>query len=107
MKWRRALLWCFGHGGSLRTWIVRLTSFAAGYKILHHEVYETDTSEPLLVFLGLWLCGIAPATFFDQLRRIGVSLQSELDKQTGKDAADGMPKPDPPPAAIEPEETAP
>lgn len=93
MRTRRALLWCYAHRSGLRTSLVRLSSFAAGYKILHHEIYETGSSEPLLVFLGLWLCGIAPATFFDQLRRIGVSLQSELDNQIGRDAGAGLPRP--------------
>lgn len=74
-----------------RTWAIRIGSFYAGFKILHHEIYESTSAEPILVFLGLWLCGIAPATFFDQLRRIGVSLQSELDKQT-EDVRKGIPK---------------
>lgn len=107
MKTRRALLWCFARRAALRVWAVRTASFAAGYRILHHEIYETTTSEPLLVFLGLWLCGIAPATFFDQLRRIGVSLQSELDNQTGKDVGKDIPKPELPSAVIDPEESSP
>jgi hypothetical protein len=86
---------------------VRVASTYAGYRVLHHEIYETSTSEPLLVFLGLWLCGIAPATFFDQLRRIGVSLQSELDKQTGKDVGSDLPKPELPSVGIDPEEPSP
>lgn len=107
MSWRRAILWVIQRRFAVRVWLVRVGSFYAGYRVLHHEIYETSTSEPLLIFLGLWLCGIAPATFFDQLRRIGVSLQSELDKQTGKDVGKDIPKPELSSAGIDPEETSP
>lgn len=74
-RWATALRWA----SSARTAIIRVGSFYAGYRILHHEIYETDTAEPLLVFVGLWLCGIAPATLFDSLRRLGISLQNQVE----------------------------
>lgn len=68
---------------------VRVASFYFGYRILHHEIYEIAHPEPLLIFLGLWMCGIAPATFFDGLRKIGQSAESALTA--------GAPKTDEPP----------
>lgn len=96
MSWRRALVWLIERRNRTKTLVIRVGTFYAGYRVLHHEVYEASTSEPLLIFLGLWLCGIAPATFFDQLRRLGVSLQSELDKQTKEGLLpEGDPKDEP------------
>jgi hypothetical protein len=64
----------------VNTWFVRAVSFYFGYKILHHEIYEKQTAEPVLIFLGLWLCGIAPATFFDGIRKIA-GAESDMEHQ--------------------------
>jgi hypothetical protein len=64
-------------GIRLRRWGVRIASFYFGYKILHREVYEVETAEPLLIALGLWLCGIAPADIFDGLRKMGDRVTGE------------------------------
>lgn len=81
-------------------WAVRIGSFYAGYRILHHEVYETETAEILLVILGLWLCGIAPASFIDSLRRAATEAQGMMDdaasklESADKDAQQLDPSPD-------------
>lgn len=59
--------------------IVRLASGVGGGMILYHEVWITETAEPLLVFLGLWLFGIPPVMFFEGLRKVGQRASSELD----------------------------
>lgn len=77
----RGIMWLYARRRALNTWVVRAVSFYFGYKILHHEIYEKQTAEPLLIFLGLWLCGIAPASFFDGIRRIGAPAESEVEHQ--------------------------
>lgn len=67
-----AVTWLHGRRRAVNAWIVRGVSFYFGYKILHHEVYATNP-DGLLVMLGLWLCGVAPTSFFDQLRKAGMS----------------------------------
>lgn len=76
---------------TFNAWVVRAVSFYFGYKILHHEIYETRTADPLFIFLGLWLCGVAPATFFDGVRKVGASVSAELSAS-----------PEPEPGTIEP-----
>lgn len=58
-----------------QSFAVKAGSFVGGVAILRHEIFQATTAEPLLVFLGLWLCGIAPATFFDGLRRLTRSVE--------------------------------
>jgi hypothetical protein len=86
----RAVRWiafCIKHWPRIKRAIYRITSFVGGVLILHREIYEVQHPEPLLVFLGLWLCGIAPATFFDGLKKIGQEAHGELD-----DASNAAPK---------------
>lgn len=71
------VLWLHRCRKTINAWVVRCVSFYFGYKILNHEIYGREQAEPLLVFLGLWLCGIAPATFFDGIRRIGAAASVE------------------------------
>lgn len=71
------VLWLHHRRKTVNAWIVRAVSFYFGYKILSHEIYGRQSAEPLLVFLGLWLCGIAPATFFDGVRRMGALASTE------------------------------
>lgn len=74
---------------SLRGLALRVGTFVSGLGILYHEVFLAQTSEPLLVFLGLWFCGIPPAMFFDSLRKL-----SDQAKETLKDVAiEGVPRP--------------
>lgn len=70
-------MWLHHRRKTVNAWVVRGVSFYFGYKILDHEIYGRAQAEPLLVFLGLWLCGIAPATFFDGIRRMGASASTE------------------------------
>lgn len=56
--------------GLLRKTGVRIGTFLGGVATLYHEVYLTDQAEPLLIFLGLWLCGVSPAMFFDGMRKL-------------------------------------
>lgn len=79
-KWQRATLWGLRQRKKVQAWVFRGVTFYFGYRILQHEVYETETSEPLLIILGLWLCGIAPATFLDSLRRGAANFQRDLAK---------------------------
>lgn len=65
------VLWLHTRRRTVNAWVVRGVSFYFGYKILDHEIYSQGQADPLLIFLGLWLCGIAPATFFDGIRRMG------------------------------------
>lgn len=66
-----AATWIYGQRKMLRRWIIRAVAFYFGYSILHREIYEAKDAEPLLIALGLWLCGIAPADMFDGLRKLG------------------------------------
>lgn len=74
----------------VRRWALRIVAFYFGYKILHRQVYEVDQAEPLLIALGLWLCGIAPADIFDGLRKLGDKVTAE----TGSIAGPPTPKPE-------------
>jgi hypothetical protein len=88
----RGVLWLHARRKTINAWVVRVVSFFFGYKILHHEIYDQPSAEPLLVFVGLWLCGIAPATFFDQLRKIGLDVASEVAREERVDPATGKPE---------------
>jgi hypothetical protein len=75
------VLWLHHRRKTINAWVVRGVSFYFGYKILDHEIYGAGQADPLLVFLGLWLCGIAPATFFDGVRRIAAGASTEPDRR--------------------------
>lgn len=64
---------------SVRRYTIRAVSFAGGILILHREIYEVPHPEPLLIFLGMWLCGVAPAQFFDGLKRMGQEAQTGVE----------------------------
>jgi hypothetical protein len=80
----RWIVFCTKHWPKIKRAIVHMVSFVAGVMILKREIYDVQHPEPLLVFLGLWLCGIAPATFFDGLRKIGQQAQGQLDEATSQ-----------------------
>lgn len=78
----RAVRWiAFGikHWPRIKRVTYRIAAFVGGILILKREIYEVQHPEPLLIFLGLWLCGIAPATFFDGLKKIGQEAKGTLD----------------------------
>lgn len=56
--------------GRVRGGGVKILAFAVGVAILYHEIWIASSAEPLLVFLGLWLIGVSPASFFDELRKL-------------------------------------
>lgn len=89
----RPFLWLHARRKRVNAWVVRIVSFYFGYKILDHEIYSAKTTDPILVFLGLWLCGVAPATFFDSMRKANDALRSATD--TSEDAKNLTPA-DPP-----------
>lgn len=72
-------LWLHARRKKVNAWAIRAVSFYFGYTILHHEIYTAKTTDPLLVFLGLWLCGVAPATFFDSMRKANDVLRAATD----------------------------
>lgn len=82
---RAALTWIYAQRKAIRRWIIRAVAFYFGYKILHREIYVIDHPEPLLIALGLWLCGIAPADIFDGLRKVGDEVGKNIDQATGAD----------------------
>lgn len=65
------IAWAHARRKTINAWVIRGVSFYFGYRILNHEIYDKESAEPLLIFLGLWLCGIAPASFFDGIRKVG------------------------------------
>lgn len=74
----RAIAWLHARRGKINRLILKAAGFYFGYRILHHEVYETDTAEPLLVALGLWFMGIPLASFFDGLKKLGASAEQAV-----------------------------
>jgi hypothetical protein len=66
---------------TLKTLAIRAGAFFAGVGVLYHEVFIASTSEPLLIFLGLWLCGIPPAMFFDGLRKLTEKAKSTMQEE--------------------------
>lgn len=78
--------WLSERRGGIKRGARSLVATVAGAVILYHEIWISDTAEPLLVFLGLWLLGIPPAVFFDGLRRVGQQAQSEVERTLGGDA---------------------
>lgn len=54
----------------LAPFIGRAIFFLGGSGIIYHEVVISDTAEPLLIFVGLWLAGAPIADFLDKLRRL-------------------------------------
>jgi hypothetical protein len=80
----RALLWLHGQRKTVNRWVVRVVSFYFGYQILHHEVYEAEHVEPLIFFFGLWLIGIAPASFVEGLKKVGQQAKGSLEEMAGE-----------------------
>lgn len=76
----RWVAFCIEHWPRIKRAAIRVVSLIAGLLILKREIYDVDHPEPLLVFLGLWLCGIAPAQFFDGLKKIGQEAKGSLDQ---------------------------
>lgn len=74
----RLALWASTKGTRLIALTVKAGSFVFGVLILRHEAFQVKQVEPLLIFLGLWLCGVPPATFFDSLRRVGQSVDEHF-----------------------------
>lgn len=68
--------------------MVRLVSLYFGYRILQHEIYEVDHVEPLIFFFGLWLIGIAPASFVEGLKKVGQTAKGSLEEM-----AESVPEP--------------
>jgi hypothetical protein len=58
---------------------IRIASTLAGAGIIYHEVVVTETAEPLLVFVGLWLSGAPIADFLDKLRRLASASQDVVE----------------------------
>jgi hypothetical protein len=82
----RAVRWiafCIKHWPRFKRAAYRVAAFVGGMLILKREIYDVQHPEPLLIFLGLWLCGIAPATFFDGLKKIGQDAKGTLDDDAG------------------------
>lgn len=65
---------------TIRPWITRGAAFVAGVLILYHEVWVAENSELLLIGLGLWLCGIPPVMFLENVRRLGNEVRREIDE---------------------------
>lgn len=86
----RGVLWLHARRKRVNAWIVRAVSFYFGYRILRYEIFDKANADPLLIFLGLWLCGVAPASFFDGVRRVG----SVTDEIQIPDATPEPPKPE-------------
>lgn len=63
----------------VRLIVIRVGAFISGVVVLYHEVFLASSAEPLLVFLGLWLCGIPPAMFFDGLRKLTDTAKGSLE----------------------------
>lgn len=55
----------------LPKWAGRILSFLVGSGIVYHEVVLADSSEFLLVIVGLWLMGFPIANVIDALSRLG------------------------------------
>lgn len=66
---------------ALKTLAIRGGAFFGGVGVLYHEVFIASTSEPLLIFLGLWLCGIPPAMFFDGLRKLTEQAKATMQEE--------------------------
>lgn len=82
---KTAMKWIVAKQQQATKLALRLGSLYVGYRILHHEIWEADTSEPLLIGLGLWLCGLPPALFLESLRKLANEAQGVL----GPDAGNG------------------
>lgn len=82
---RAGLAWIYRQRKKVRRWVIRLVAFYFGYRILHREIYDVDHPEALLIALGLWLCGIAPADIFDGLRKMGDDVGKNIEKSFGVD----------------------
>lgn len=52
-------------------WALRLVSIYIGGRIVYHEVWQSETAEPIVLGLGLWFIGVPPALWMDGVRRLG------------------------------------
>lgn len=57
--------------GVLPKWAGRILSFVIGAAIVYHEVILAETSEFLLVIVGLWLMGFPIANVIDSISKLG------------------------------------
>lgn len=76
----RGVLWLHHRRKTINRWVIRVVSFYFGYRILEHEVYEVEHVEPLIFFFGLWLVGIAPASFIEGLKKVGQQAKGALEE---------------------------
>jgi hypothetical protein len=65
----------------LPPFFLRLSSFVGGVLIIYHEVWISQSAEPLLVVVGLWLAGAPVADLLDQLRRLANQVPSGEDEK--------------------------
>jgi hypothetical protein len=72
-----------------------VVSFYFGFQILHHEVYQAEHVEPLIFFFGLWLIGIAPASFVEGLKKVGQTAKGSLEELAGTIPDDDVPPKEP------------
>lgn len=86
----RAIAWLHARRGKINRLILKAAGFYFGYRILHHEIYEADSAEPILIGLGLWLAGVPVATFFDGLKKLGAQAEEQVKAVTGEE----QPKPE-------------
>lgn len=74
----RLVVWANTKGPKWVSALVKLGSFVFGVLVLKHQAFDVTSVQPLLIFLGLWMCGVPPATFFDSIRRVGQSADDAL-----------------------------
>lgn len=74
----RGIAWLHTRRGKINGLVLKTAGFYFGYRILHHEIYETDSAEPILIGLGLWLAGVPVATFFDGLKKLGAQAEDQV-----------------------------
>lgn len=63
---------------------IRLSSFVGGVLIIYHEVWVSQSAEPLLVVVGLWLAGAPIADLLDQLRKLANQVPSDKTEDTAR-----------------------
>lgn len=85
---KRLIAWANTKGPKWVSALVKLGSFVFGVLVLKHQAFDVTNVQPLLIFLGLWMCGVPPATFFDSIRRVGQTADEALAGMTT-----GVPKP--------------
>lgn len=78
----RAVAWLHARRGKINKLVLKGVGIYFGYRILHHEIYEAEQAEPILIGLGLWLCGVPVASFFDGLKKMGAAASSAVETVT-------------------------